>query len=39
LLCDIFGRLIVYPYEIPIGVTVGAIGGLLFLFFILRKRG
>ncbi|WP_259655455.1 ABC transporter permease [Sphingobacterium sp. UME9] len=39
LLCDIFGRLIVYPYEIPIGVTVGAIGGLFFLFFILRKRG
>ena len=39
LLSDIFGRLIVYPYEIPIGVTVGAIGGLFFLFFILRKRG
>lgn len=39
LLCDIFGRVIVYPYEIPIGVTVGVIGGILFLFFILRSRG
>lgn len=39
LFCDIFGRIIVYPYEIPIGVTVGVIGGILFLVLILKKRG
>lgn len=36
ILCDISGRLIIYPFEIPIGLTSGCIGGLLFL-FILRK--
>lgn len=39
LFCDILGRIIVYPYEIPIGVTVGVIGGILFLVLILKKRG
>lgn len=38
LVCDIFSRLIVYPYEIPIGVTVGVIGGISFLVLILRKE-
>ncbi len=37
LVCDIFGRLIVYPYEIPIGMTVGVIGGVIFLVLILKK--
>ncbi|WP_240894487.1 ABC transporter permease [Parapedobacter sp. SGR-10] len=37
LVCDIFGRLVVYPYEIPIGMTVGVIGGIVFLVLILKK--
>ncbi|MFQ3191024.1 MAG: iron complex transport system permease protein [Paraglaciecola sp.] len=36
IVCDIFGRLIIFPFEIPIGLTSGCFGGLLFL-FILRK--
>jgi iron complex transport system permease protein len=39
LVCDIAGRLIRYPYEIPIGVVVGVIGSAMFLYLILRKRG
>lgn len=38
LACDIIGRLVVYPYEIPIGTVVGSIGGALFLYLLLRGR-
>lgn len=38
LACDILGRLVVHPYEIPIGTVVGVIGGALFLFLLLRGR-
>lgn len=36
LICDIIGRVVIYPYEFPIGVTVGVIGSLVFLFIVLR---
>jgi iron complex transport system permease protein len=38
LACDIFSRLIIYPYEIPIGLTVGTAGCLGFLTILLRRR-
>lgn len=38
LICDIFGRLIIYPYELPISLTVGVIGSIIFLFLILRNQ-
>lgn len=37
LVCDILGRLIVFPYEIPIGMMVGMIGGVVFLVLILKR--
>lgn len=36
LLCDIFGRSIIYPFEVPIGLTAGGVGGVIFLILILR---
>ncbi|MCO6390131.1 iron chelate uptake ABC transporter family permease subunit [Aliihoeflea aestuarii] len=39
LICDIVGRLMRYPYEIPIGVVVGVVGSAMFLYLLLRKRG
>lgn len=36
--CDIIGRVVIYPYELPIGVTVGVIGSMIFLFIILRRN-
>lgn len=36
LACDIVGRLIRYPYEIPISVVMGVVGSLLFLYLLLR---
>lgn len=38
LACDIVGRLVVFPYEVPIGTVVGIIGGAVFLFLLLRGR-
>ena len=38
LICDIIGRLIIFPYEVPIGMTVGVIGGVIFLILLIRKQ-
>jgi len=38
LFCDILGRLIIYPYEISIGLTVGVLGSLIFLYLIVRRN-
>lgn len=38
LVCDILGRIIIYPYEIPIGTTVGVIGSGIFLYLLLRRK-
>ena len=38
LACDLFGRLIIYPYEIPIGLTVGVIGSVIFIYLLLRRK-
>ncbi|MSR98067.1 ABC transporter permease [Arthrobacter sp. BL-252-APC-1A] len=38
LACDVIGRTIRYPYEIPVGVIVSAVGSVLFLYLLLRKR-
>jgi len=38
LACDLFGRLVRYPYEIPISVVVGVIGSGVFIWLLLRRR-
>lgn len=37
LICDILGRVIIYPFEVSIGMMVGVIGSVLFLIMILRR--
>lgn len=37
LFCDILGRIMIFPYEIPIGMMVGVIGGITFLILIIKK--
>jgi len=36
--CDILGRTVRAPYEIPIGTVVGVVGSALFLYLLLRQR-
>lgn len=38
LVCDIVGRVVIYPFEVPIGVTVSIIGAVVFLILIIRKK-
>ncbi len=38
LICDILGRIIVHPYEIPVNVTVAVIGSAIFLIMLFRGR-
>ncbi len=38
LACDIFGRVIIYPYELSIGVVVGVIGSGIFVYLLMRRK-
>ncbi|GGK07349.1 putative ABC transporter permease protein YclN [Lentibacillus kapialis] len=38
LACDIIGRIVIYPYEIPISLTVGVIGSGIFIYLLLRRK-
>jgi iron complex transport system permease protein len=38
LICDILGRIIVHPNEIPVNVTVAVIGSAIFLIMLFRGR-
>ena len=38
LLCDLVSRLIVAPYELPVGIILSFVGGPFFLFLLLTKR-
>ncbi|MEO8282101.1 MAG: iron chelate uptake ABC transporter family permease subunit [Pseudarthrobacter sp.] len=38
LVCDIIGRTIRYPYEVPVDMVMAVLGAILFLVLILRKR-
>lgn len=37
LACDVVGRLVIFPYEVPVGTVMGVLGALLFLWLLLRK--
>ncbi len=37
LICDIISRVVIYPYVISIGLTVGVVGSLIFLALLLRR--
>lgn len=36
--CDLLSRLVIYPYEVPISLTVGVIGSIIFLYLIFRRN-
>ena len=37
LLCDVLGRVVRYPYEVPVGTVVGVVGSLVFLVLVLKR--
>lgn len=36
--CDILGRLIIFPYEIPISIIISILGGTVFIYLILKDK-
>lgn len=36
--CDILGRLLIFPFEVPIGLTAGIVGGGMFLALIVWRQ-
>ncbi|WP_318617850.1 ABC transporter permease [Sporosarcina sp. YIM B06819] len=38
LICDILGRVLIYPYEISISLMVGVIGSAIFLYLLFRRK-
>lgn len=39
LAADLVARLVRYPYEIPVGLVMGIVGGTIFLVMLVRQRG
>lgn len=37
LLCDIIGRVIRFPYEVPVATVFGVVGAVIFLWLLLKK--
>ena len=38
LVCDMIGRIVIAPFEIPVGAVLGVIGSAFFLYLILRRK-
>lgn len=38
LACDIVGRLVIAPFEIPVGTVLGIVGSAFFLYLVLRRQ-
>ncbi len=38
-LCDLLARIVVAPYELPVGIVLSLLGGPFFLWLLLRQRG
>ena len=39
LLCDLLGRILFSPFELPAGIIMSFVGGPLFLYLLLKKKG
>ena len=38
LLCDLLSRMVMRPYEVPVGVTASIVGGGVFLYLLVRRN-
>jgi len=36
--CDIIGRVLIMPYEVPVSLVLGVVGAAVFIFLLLRTR-
>ncbi len=38
LICDIISRLVIFPFEMPLSITAGVLGSLIFIFLLLKRK-
>ncbi|GAL15481.1 catechol siderophore ABC transporter permease component [Vibrio astriarenae] len=38
LICDVIGRIIIFPYEVPISMIISVFGGVIFIALILKDK-
>lgn len=38
LVCDVAGRMLIAPFEIPIGVILSVVGGVVFLTMLFHRK-
>ncbi|EJA9824212.1 ABC transporter permease [Campylobacter coli] len=38
LVCDILSRLVIFPFEMPLSITTGVLGSLIFIFLLLKRK-
>lgn len=36
--CDILSRVVIAPYEVPVSLTVGILGSLIFIYLLVRRK-
>lgn len=39
LVCDMVGRVLIAPYELPIGLVIGIVGSIIFILLLLIRMG
>ena len=37
--CDLAGRVFFQPYEVPVGILISLIGGIFFIYLLLKRKG
>jgi iron complex transport system permease protein len=38
MVCDIFGRVVIMPFEVPVSVVLGVVGAVVFITMLLSQR-
>lgn len=38
LVCDIISRLVIFSFEMPLSITTGVLGSLIFIFLLLKRK-
>lgn len=38
MVCDMISRVVIAPYEVPVSLTVGVLGSILFIYLLVRRR-
>ncbi len=36
--CEIISRIVIAPYEVPVSLTVGILGSLIFIYLLVRRN-